>query len=192
MQIAINKKLTLSEFLTLPNNDITYELIEGKAIPKMSPKRFHSRITLALSSLLDEWNQTQTNQGEVGIEWAVTLKRKGEDWCPVPDLLYISNERLQNVPFDDIACSSPPELVIEIISPNQSFSNLSAKAEDYLKSGVNLVWLVDSKVKKITIFYPDSPPKTKSENESLRDDILPNLTLTPNQIFTKAGLINSN
>jgi Uma2 family endonuclease len=189
MPTLAQKSLTLSEFLALPNEDITYELIEGEAVPKMSPKRFHSRVTLALSFLLDEWNQTQENQGEVGIEWAIALKRQGKDWCPVPDLLYISHQRLQSVPFEDVACTIPPELVIEIISPDQCFSNLSEKAVDYLNAGVNRVWIVDSQVKKVTVFYPDSPPQTKSNDDTLADEILPNLTITPQQIFIKAGLL---
>ncbi len=188
MQILTHKKLTLQEFLALPDGDITYELIDGKAVPKMSPKRFHSRVTAALFLLLFDWNQTLENQGEVGIEWAITLKRKEKDWCPVPDLLYISHERLKDVPFADEACPIPPELVIEIISPQQSFSNLSEKAVDYLNAGVNRIWLIDSQVKKVTIFYPDTPPQTKSNNDNLADEILPNLILTPAQIFEKAGL----
>jgi len=189
MTSLLKQSLTLAEFLALPNDDYTYELIEGEAVPKMSPKRFHSRITLALSLLLEQWNQKQENQGEIGIEWAVTLKRKGQDWCPVPDLLYISNERLKQVPFEDIACTIPPELVIEIISPEQSFSNLSEKAVDYLNAGVDRVWIIDSKVKKVTIFYPNLPPQTKSKNDNLADDLFPNLSLTPQQIFIQAGLI---
>ena len=75
------------------------------------------------------------------------------------------------------------------ISPGQSFSDLSEKAEAYLKAGVDRVWLIDTQVQKITIFYPDSPPETKQGKDSLEDDILPNLSLTPHYIFEKAGLI---
>lgn len=189
MATLTKKKLTLQEFLSLADEDVTYELVEGEAIPKMSPKRFHSLLTSTLFLLLHEWNQTQENQGEVGIEWAITLKRKGKDWCPVPDLLYISHQRLKTVPFDDIACTIPPELAIEIISPDQSFSNLSEKAVDYLNANVNRVWIIDSQVKKVTVFYPDSPPQTKSNDDTLADKILPNLSITPQQIFTKAGLL---
>ena len=49
--------------------------------------------------------------------------------------------------------------------------------------------LIDTQVKKITIFCPDSPPETKKGNDSLEDDILPNLSLNPHYIFEKAGLI---
>jgi Uma2 family endonuclease len=79
-------------------------------------------------------------------------------------------------------------LAIEIISPEQSFANLSEKAVDYLNAGVDRVWLIDSQVKKITIFYPDAPPQTKEGDESLVDAVLPNLSLTVQQIFQKAGL----
>lgn len=189
MKTLSQKMLTLSEFLVLPHDDYTYELKEGEAIPKMSPKRFHSRLTLALSFLLEKWNQNQENKGEVGIEWGIILKRKDKVWCPVPDLLYISNERLKQVPFEDITCTIPPELVIEINSPEQSFSNLNEKAVDYLNAGVDRVWIIDSKVKKVTVFYPDSPPQTRSNNDSLEDKLFPNLTLTPQEIFSKAGLL---
>ena len=186
METNTIQNLTLEEFLVLPNNDVTYELVDGEARPKMSPKRFHSRVTGALVILLDNWNQ---NNGEIGIEWAVTLKRKGKDWCPVPDLLYVSKERLGDIPLADEPCPVPPELVIEIISPNQAFSDLSEKAVDYLNAGVDRVWLIDSKVKKITIFYPDAPPKIKQKKDSLADNILPDFSLTPQEIFVKAGLV---
>jgi Uma2 family endonuclease len=184
------KKLTLEEFFALKNDNITYELIEGEAIPKMSPKRFHSRVTLVLSLILNQWNQAQEKPGEIGIEWAISLTKNGQNWCPVPDLLYISNDRLKNVPFADEACIYPPELVIEIISPNQSFSDLSEKAIDYLNNGIERVWIIDNSVKKVTIFYPNCPPKIKKNNDNLADEILPNLTITPQEIFDKAGLNN--
>ena len=34
-------QLTLKDFLALPDNDVAHELIDGKAVPKLAPKRFH-------------------------------------------------------------------------------------------------------------------------------------------------------
>ena len=59
----------------------------------------------------------------------------------------------------------------------------------YLQAGVDRVWLIDSHSKSITIFYPDAPPQTKRENDSLQKELLPELELTVQQIFQKAGLI---
>lgn len=186
MSIPTQTKLTLDEFLSSPLANESYEYFDGNLIQKMAPKFSHSRVTGQLFILLEEWNQ---DQGEVGIEWGIRLKRHGKDWCPIPDLLYISFEKLGDIDLEDDACPLPPELVIEIISPDQSFSDLIEKAEAYLKAGVNRVWLIDTQAKKITIFFPNSPPQTKQEEESLADDLLPGLQLTPLQIFQKAKLI---
>lgn len=179
------QKLTLEEFLELPEHDHNYELIAGQAIPKMAPKRFHSRLTVTLCLLFTQWVQ---ERGEIGIEWGIVLKRRGQDWVPVPDLLYISYERLPLERFEDEACPIAPELAIEIISPGQSFGDLSEKATDYLQAGVSRVWLIDAQAKSLTIFYPNAVPQTKKNNDSLEDELLPNLQLTVNQIFQQAGI----
>jgi len=183
--VEVKAKLTLEEFFALPEGDITYELVDGEAKPKMLPKRFHSSLTGALCFLLTQWNQ---DRGEVGIEWAIALKRKGKDWVPIPDLLYISADRLSRDRILDEPCPVPPELAIEIISPDQSFGEISGKAIDYLNAGVSRVWVVDAKVKTITIFYPDSPPQTKREDEVITDELLPGLEFTPTQIFNEAKI----
>jgi hypothetical protein len=43
---------------------------------------------------------------------------------------------------------------------------------------------------KLTLaeFYPDSPPQTKRNQDSLRDEVLPGLELTVTQLFQQAGL----
>ncbi|MFZ1029424.1 MAG: Uma2 family endonuclease [Limnoraphis robusta] len=183
--VIIKSQLTLEEFLALPETDLNYELINGEAVPKMAPKRFHSRLTGTLYTLLTEWCK---NQGEVGIEWAVVLKKNNRDWVPIPDLLYISYNRLPLERFEDEACPVPPELAIEIISPDQTFGEMSEKAIDYLNAGVSRVWVVDPKAKTITIFYPDAPPQTKRDEGILSDNLLEELSFTAQDIFQKAGL----
>jgi Uma2 family endonuclease len=183
--VKSQSQLTLEEFLALPDNDVARELIEGQAVPKMSPKFFHSSVQKALLLLLDPWSE---GRGRIEPEWAVTLKRQGKDWVPAPDLLYISYDRLPADWMRDEACPTPCELAIEIISPGQTFGELTAKATDYLAAGVLRVWIVDTQARSITVFYPDAPPQTCTGTMSLADPILPELQLTPEQIFQKAGL----
>ncbi|MDJ0734299.1 MAG: Uma2 family endonuclease [Nostocaceae cyanobacterium] len=181
----LKTQLTLEEFFAISGGDITYEFVDGEAKSKILPKRFHSKLTLVLALLLVEWAQ---NWGEVGIEWAVILKRNGRDWVSVPDLLYISYTRLNRDVVIDEACPIPPELAIEIISPDQTFAEMTEKATDYLKAGVLRVWVVDAKAKAITIFYPDTPPHTKRGKDTLADSLLEGITFTPQDIFAQAGI----
>ncbi len=192
----LKTQLTLEEFLALPQGDVTYEFVNGEAVPKykndeMSPKFFHSTIQKTLLILLDQCLQ---NQGRVEVEWAVklkldNLKLNNQDWLPVPDLTYVSYERLPADWLQDEACPVTPELVIEIISPGQTFGEMTEKATDYLKAGVLRVWVVDTKARTITIFALSSLPVTCRDNQVITDDLLPELSITPHAIFQRAGLI---
>jgi Uma2 family endonuclease len=53
MTQAVTRKLTLQEFLALPEGEPYYELIDGEAILKVSPKRFHCGVQKAFLFLLD-------------------------------------------------------------------------------------------------------------------------------------------
>ncbi|MEH2182108.1 Uma2 family endonuclease [Nostoc sp.] len=184
-----NQRLTLEEFLALPEGDITYEFVNGEAVPKykdneMSPKFFHSSTTGTLFILLSAWAQAK---GRVVIGWAIKLTRNQQDWMPVADLTYISHNLL---PIDwllDEACPVAPELVIEIISPGQTFGEIAEKATDYLKAGVSRVWVVDTKARTVTVFAPSSVPTTYRSHQVITDDLLPELEITPHAIFQQAG-----
>jgi Uma2 family endonuclease len=187
-----NKRLTLEEFLALPEGDITYEFVNGEAIPKykdneISPKFFHSRFQKTLLILLDRCLQSQ---GRVEVEWAIKLNIDNENWMPVPDLTYISHNLLPADWLQDEACPVPPELVVEIISPGQTFGEMLEKAADYIKAGVLRVWVVDTKARSITIFVPASIPITYRHNQLISDNLLPGLEITPNEVFQRAGLIH--
>jgi Uma2 family endonuclease len=176
--------LTLAAFLALPQSETALELINGQAIRKISPKRFHSRLTVALYHLLSDH---LGDQGEVAIEWAVSLQRQGQPWVPVPDLLYISAERLAPDWMEDTACPIAPELVIEIISPGQSFSQIAEKAGDYLTAGVDRVWIVESGAESITMLRQDNRWEVFRGDRAISDDLFPDLQLTVRQIFRRAG-----
>ncbi|AFY40870.1 Uma2 family endonuclease [Nostoc sp. PCC 7107] len=187
MILQTKNQLTLQEFLHLPpgEGDTTYELVDGRAIPKMSPKKFHSKLTRVLLNLIE---QLCGANGEVCPELAVSLTRKGRDWVPVPDILYISNERLPSDWEEEGVCSVPPDLVIEIISPGQTFGQMMAKAKDYLDAKVLRVWVVDSKARSITVFFPDAAPQTYMGDEILKDALFPGLEFTVEQVFIQAKI----
>ncbi|WP_148202808.1 Uma2 family endonuclease [Synechococcus sp. JA-2-3B'a(2-13)] len=187
------QKLTPEQFLALPEGDIVYELVDGRALSKnepMSPKRFHARLQPVLWQILEDWCSSPEcpKPGSAHTEWAVVLTRKAEPWIPVPDVTYISNERLPVEAMTDEACFAIPELVIEILSPGQSFGAIAQKATDYLEAGIPRVWVVDPQAKSITVFYPDAPPRTFTGSQAIQDDFLPGLKVIPQDVFAQARI----
>ena len=58
-------QLTLKDFLAMPEGDVAHELVDGRVVPKLAPKRFHSKTQKAILRLLDDW---AIDRGEVGLE----------------------------------------------------------------------------------------------------------------------------
>lgn len=179
--------LTAQHFLQLSpdEGDITSELVMGDVVPKVSPKFFHAKLTHAFLRLFDSWS---VGRGEICPAWAVILQRQGQDWVPVPDLLYVSYDRLSSNWSEDEACPVPPELIIEIMSPGQTLSQLTPKAQAYLDAGILRVWIVDSQLKIMTVFSPNASPKTYKVGDLIQDTVFPNFSLSLEELFQQAGI----
>ncbi len=178
--------LTLEEFWALPEGETNYELVDGKAIPKVSPKYFQSSLQTALLQLIGAWCK---GKGRIRPEWSVTLQRHGVPWVPAPDLTYISYERLPKTWRHNQACPVPCDLAIEIISPDQTLGEFEDKTEDYFGAGVSRVWVIEPKVMIIRVFSPDGKVTLYKDDMPIVDTLLPGLELTTRQIFEEAELI---
>ena len=174
MNLTTSHQISLQTFLNRPEDRC--ELVDGALKPKVSPKYKHSKTQGRLYRLLDDWC-TQQERGRVLTEWGVILQRNQRDWVPVPDLTYVSYERLPKTWEEDTLCPVKPELVIEIISQGQTFGGLTEKAEDYLKAGIDRVWIVDPQAQTVTIFYQGGGFETKQKSDAIADSLLPELSL---------------
>jgi Uma2 family endonuclease len=186
IKATTDKKLSLKEFLELSAQDINYEFVDGYAVPKVSPKYFHSALQKALLILISVWCK---GKGRTVAEWAIILRRKGKDWCPVPDLTYISYQRLPKSWQYNEACPIPPELVIEIISPDQTMKEFVDKAKDYFAAGVLRVWVIEPEAMSMRVFLSANETQVYTHDMLIVDNLLPGFELTMKQLFTEAELI---
>jgi Uma2 family endonuclease len=183
--VNVKNKLTLQDFLNLPAGDVSYEFVNGYVLPKVSPKYFHSTLQAALLLLIHNWCK---GKGRVVSEWAIILKRQNENWVPVPDLTYISYQRLPKSWKRNEACPIAPELVIEIISPGQTSKQFADKTTDYFKAGIS-IWVVDPEAITIEVFSANGSSQIYTNSMPIIDSILPGLELTVKGVFEEAGLI---
>ncbi len=59
----------------------------------------------------------------------------------IPDVVVMRAEEQPDV------TTEPPLLVIEVLSPDDSYSDTEERAEDYWKMGVEIVWIIDPKTR---------------------------------------------
>ena len=136
--------------IVLPETKPETEWILGRAVQKVSPFRNHARLQLTLGAALLAWAE---GRGEVGSEWRFRVAPPGEVRRPlVPDLAYVSNERLAGLTGGDL--QSPPcapDVAIEVLSPDDVPRNVAHKIGVYLASGSELLVLVDPRDRSIQL-----------------------------------------
>ena len=81
-----------------------------------------------------------------------------------PDVSFIRAERL-SPELSDKEITIPPDLVVEVISPNETALDLDGKIGDYQSVGVPLIWVVNPNTRTVRVIRPDgsSPPPLTDE-----------------------------
>jgi Uma2 family endonuclease len=99
----------------------------------------------------------------------------------VPDVAVYRWERITRTPGGRVAnrFTEPPDIAIEILSPDQSRRELHQKCLGLVARGVRAALLVDADRDAVTLFRPGQDPGTLREAEAIDlDDIIPGLRLT--------------
>jgi Uma2 family endonuclease len=128
--------------IVLPETKPETEWVRGRPLQKVSPQRDHSRLQTALALQLDRWAE---KRGEVGTEWRFRVAPPGEIRRPlVPDVAYASNERLRPLSYEELQVPPlAPDVVVEILSPDDRRADVDDKIDTYLRAGSSLAIVVD-------------------------------------------------
>ena len=171
---------TWEDALKLPDGE-RYEVINGE-LNERSMSYESSEIAIILAALLKTWSRTHPGR-VTGSDGGFTTF----PWMPgdvrMPDAAYISKERLPRRPARGWA-SVAPELAVEVISPNDLFSDAEDKAKDYIRAGVDLVWAVVPNSRSVHIWRRDGSRSIVQAGEMLSgEDVLPGFAVPVAELF---------
>jgi len=148
--MATKTLLTIEDFSKLVADGSRYELSRGELVP-MTPVNFqHGKIVIRFGGLLDQFVQRQ-QLGAVGTEIGFHLARN-PDTLRAPDIAFVAKEREPQgaaaLKFAELA----PDLAVEVLSPDDSASEVLKKIEEYLAAGVRLIWIADPVTQTVTVY----------------------------------------
>ncbi|MGZ5432911.1 MAG: Uma2 family endonuclease [Thermoanaerobaculia bacterium] len=172
---------TADELLRRPEDGGRYELVEGELKP-MSPSGLeHGRIAARIAIHLGA-HVRQHRLGEIYIAEAGFVLMRGPDTVRVPDVSYVSGERVVDTTG---FMHGPPDLAVEVISPSDLASEVSFKTSQYLRAGTRAVVVVDPE-KRIVYVHRASGTDvlTKiAENVLEADDVVAGWKMPLAEIF---------
>lgn len=105
------------------------------------------------------------------------------DTTRAPDIGFVRTDRLPKGPRRGFF-EGPPDLAVEVVSPNDRHSELAAKVDQWLAAGAISVWVVDPPNRTIGVYRANSQALRYRDGDELRDEpTLPGFTLKLNELF---------
>jgi Uma2 family endonuclease len=181
------KRMTAEEFcdwVQLPENaNKCFELVRGEVIELSRPTKIHGRVCINVGFVLETYARQRRKGYVVGNDSGVILERD-PDTVRGPDVaLYEDAQKF--VELHPKYGEVPPRLAVEVLSPNDKVKLINRKILDYLKNGVEVVWLVDPESRNVIVYRRDRAPYAVEENEELTgDDILPDFHCRVADLFS--------
>lgn len=177
--------ISAEQFYSLVPERAAVELVRGELV-EMSPAGFwHGRVTLNAAYVLEAWAR-RTRSGRTVAGEAGVITERNPDTVRGADVAYFSYSRLPAEQEPRGFADAPPELVVEVAGREQGWDESLEKVGEYLRLGVDRVWIIDPQRRALHVFRSDAPPAVYTEAEMIEDAaILPGFSCRVDEFFEK-------
>jgi Uma2 family endonuclease len=159
------------------------ELVKGRVVELPMPSLKHGkvcyRVTMALGTFVEagDLGHVMTNDS-----WVVT--KRGPDTVRGSDILFVSYTRLPKGQVPEGLLEVVPELVFEVRSPSDRWTDMIAKMLEYLSAGVSVVIILDPRTESASVFRPDDRQVIFEADQTLTvPDVLPGFEVAVRKFF---------
>lgn len=172
---------TATDLLRMPDDGFRYELVRGE-LTKMSPAghkhgRFAANITGSLVPHVKANKLGAVYAAETGF-WLASEP----DTVRAPDVAFVSQKRLDEVGDVDGFWPGAPDLVVEVISPSDAYTDVEEKVFEWLGAGARLVVVVTPR--KRAMYRSLTDIRILTEEDTLDGgDVVPGWTMAVKEIF---------
>ncbi len=161
--VATKTRLTLDEFLALPETEPPSEFLDGEVRQKVSPNLYHGILAVELASRLRECGR-KSGTSVVGTEVRhITPDRRGSY---LPDVHVTRAERIAGR-GEETPVTVTPDLVVEILSPGDRPSDVLRKVDLYQELKVPVFLLVDPTERSVREYRPGEHVRAWAEGDTV-------------------------
>ena len=134
--------MTAAELLVMPHNDYRYELVQGELRQMELSDRQHGRIAAQIGSCLGAF-VANNGLGETYAAGTGFIIDTAPDTVRAPDVSFVARERAEATAEERGFFPGAPDLAVEVISPNDRYSEVEEKVSDWLRAGTQMVVVID-------------------------------------------------
>jgi Uma2 family endonuclease len=170
--VATQTECTPEELLTMQDGK-SYELVDGQLVDRkmgMESTWVATRVVARLERFCDEHRLGWAFQSDAGYQCFPQepgLVRK-------PDVSFVAFGRFPGGVLPKGWSKIPPNLVVEVVSPNETAYEVEDKLDDYERVGVPLIWVINPKTRTVRIHRSDGTVSYLHEDGELSgEDVIP-------------------
>lgn len=178
-----HKPVTAEELLLMPEGGVRRELVEGE-IREMNPAgNVHGRIAARFSARLFQHVEAH-NLGSVFAAETGFKISSNPDTVRAPDVAFVRRERIEEVGEVEGYWPGAPDLAVEVVSPNDSYTGVEEKVAAWLQAGTRTVVVVEPRTKTLTVRSSRTEIRVLTEGEVLDvGEVVPAWTLPVADVF---------
>jgi Uma2 family endonuclease len=149
--VTLALRLTSADLECLPDIEgFRYEIIDGALYVSRQPTLGHQFASGRMYSALDSWS----DESGMGFAFVAPGLVFASDADVVPDLVWISRERLVAAQDEHGHLTVSPEVVVEVLSPGRvnQMRDREAKRRLYSRQGAQEYWIVDWQQRLVEVY----------------------------------------
>jgi Uma2 family endonuclease len=184
MTTTTTRLMTAEELLRMPEDGTRYELVRGRLVAMPPPGNIHGKRTMRLGWRLAQ--HVETN--DLGVVFAAETGfqlASDPDTVRGVDIAFVSKERADAAGEVEGYWPGAPDLAVEVISPNDTYTQVEEKvADEYLEAGTRAVWVLNPRRRTVTIYRSLTEITILTEQDGLEGgDVVPGFRCPVSEIF---------
>ena len=148
------KLVTADDLLAMPDDGKRYELIRGELIEMPPTSHEHGRVAARFGRRIGNFVEEHDLGHDIAAETGVNIERD-PDTMRAPDYGFISYDRMAEPPPSRGFADVIPDLVVEVVSPDDRQPEIDAKTQMWLDAGVRLALVVYPEPQEVYAHHSD-------------------------------------
>lgn len=181
---TLTEKTTAADLERMPEDGFRHELVRGE-LRKMSPTdNEHGQIAATLTGLLFQ----HVRAHRLGVVYAAETGFRltsHPDTVRAPDAAFIRQERIEEEGPQRGFWPGAPDLVVEVVSPSDNYTDVEEKVVDWLHAGTRMVVVVNLRQRRVTVHRSRADIQALGEGDELDGgDVVPGWRLAIAELFS--------
>ncbi|MCX7420408.1 MAG: Uma2 family endonuclease [Planctomycetia bacterium] len=177
--------ITPDDLLAMPNGD-DFELVDGELVERHMGAE-SSWIASNLIVLIAVFYRGRVPGHLFTTDCGYQCYSDDPGKVRKPDVSFVRKGRFPKDRIPKGYIRIPPDLAVEVLSPNDLADEVEEKVEEYLDAGVRLVWVISPKAETVTVYRADRTAAKLHEADGLSgESVLPGFLCQVSDLFVAA------